>query len=102
MRRLKVVLFQAELHFIHARLQGHKLNTASKGELRFPLPVGYVFDELNTIVEDPDVQVRSAIKFVFDYLEQGGTAYSVAQRFAMEKLGFPKRSYGGTWAGKLI
>lgn len=98
---LKGTMAQAELHFIRARLQGNKLNKARKGELRFPLPVGYVFDELNCIVKDPDVQVRSSIDLVFDYFQQCGTAYGVVQRFAREKLDFPKRSYGGTWAGKL-
>jgi DNA invertase Pin-like site-specific DNA recombinase len=38
---LKGTMAQAELHFLHARLQGGKLNKAKKGELRFPLPVGY-------------------------------------------------------------
>jgi len=98
---LKGTMAQAELHFIRARLQGNKLNKARKGELRFPLPVGYVFDELNCIVKDPDVQVRSSIQLVFDYFQQCGSAYGVVQRFAREKLDFPKRSYGGTWAGKL-
>jgi DNA invertase Pin-like site-specific DNA recombinase len=99
---LKGTMAQAELHFIRARLQGNKLNKARKGELRFPLPVGYVFDELNMIVKDPDEQVRSSIDLVFDYFLQCGSAYGVVQRFAREKLDFPKRSYGGTWAGKLI
>jgi DNA invertase Pin-like site-specific DNA recombinase len=99
---LKGTMAQAELHFIRARLQGNKLNKAHKGELRFPLPVGYVFDELNCIVKDPDAQVRSSIDLVFDYFQQCGSAYGVVQRFAREKLEFPKRSYGGTWAGKLI
>ena len=99
---LKGTMAQAELHFIRARLQGNKLNKARKGELRFPLPVGYVFDELNCIVKDPDAQVRSSIDLIFDYFQQCGSAYGVVQRFAREKLEFPKRSYGGAWAGKLI
>ena len=99
---LKGTMAQAELHFIRARLQGNKLSKARKGELRFPLPVGYVFDEHNCIVKDPDAQVRSSIELVFDYFQQCGSAYGVVQRFAREKLDFPKRSYGGTWAGKLI
>jgi DNA invertase Pin-like site-specific DNA recombinase len=98
---LKGTMAQAELHFIRARLQGNKLNKARKGELRFPLPVGYVFDELNCIVKDADAHVRSSIELVFDYFQQCGSAYGVVQRFAKEKLEFPKRSYGGTWAGKL-
>lgn len=98
---LKGTMAQAELHFIRARLQGNKLNKARKGELRFPLPVGYVFDDLNCIAKDSDAQVRSSIEFVFDSFHQCGSAYGVVQRFARENLEFPKRSYGGAWAGKL-
>jgi excisionase family DNA binding protein len=98
---LKGTMAQAELHFIRSRLQGGKLNKAQKGELRFPLPVGYVYDEANRIVKDPDAQVRSAIELLFRAFEQAGSAYAVVQRFAREKLLFPKRSYGGAWAGKL-
>ncbi len=98
---LKGTMAQAELHFIHSRLQGGKLNKAQKGELRFPLPVGYVFDETNQIVKDPHAEVRSAIELVFHAFERAGTAYGVVQRFAQENITFPKRSYGGAWAGKL-
>ena len=98
---LKGTMAQAELHFIRNRLQGGKLNKAKKGELRFPLPVGYVFDEANWIVKDPDEQVRSAIELVFSAFLEAGSAYGVVHRFAQENLLFPKRSYGGVWAGQL-
>ncbi len=98
---LKGTMAQAELHFIRGRLQGGKLNKAKKGELRFPLPVGYVFDEANQIVKDPDEQVRGAIGLVFTAFLETGSAYGVVQRFAEDNLSFPKRSYGGVWAGKL-
>lgn len=98
---LKGTMAQAELHFIRSRLQGGKLNKAKKGELRFPLPVGYVFDEANRIVKDPDEQVREAIELVFNAFLETGSAYGVVHRFARENLLFPKRSYGGVWAGRL-
>ena len=98
---LKGTMAQAELHFIRARLQGGKLNKAQKGELRFPLPVGYVCDEAGRIVKDPDLQVRGAMELVFTTFAQTGSAYGVVQRFAADKLLFPKRSYGGTWDGQL-
>ena len=41
---LKATMSQAELHFMSLRLQGGKLNKAKKGELRFPLPVGFCYD----------------------------------------------------------
>jgi len=98
---IKGTMAQAELHFIRSRLQGGKLNKAQKGELRFPLPVGYVFDEANRIVKDPDEQVCRAIELVFTTFLEAGSAYGVVQRFARDQLLFPKRSYGGVWAGKL-
>src|SRR5260370_20176263 len=59
---LKGTMAQAELHFLHARLQGGKLNKAKKGELRFPLPVGYDYDEQGRIVPDADAQVTGAVE----------------------------------------
>ena len=98
---LKGTMAQAEIHFIRARLQGGKLNKAQKGELRFPLPVGYVFDDAGRIAKDPDNQVRGAIDLVFTAFRQTGSAYGVVQHFAKECILFPKRSYGGAWNGDL-
>ena len=54
---MKGTFAQAELHIIRARLHGGKLNKANKGELRFPLPVGFVFDD-DKIALDPDQEVQ--------------------------------------------
>src|SRR6478735_1298510 len=64
---MKGTFAQAELHIIRARLHGGKLNKAQKGELRFPLPVGLVFDG-DKIVLDPDQEVQGAVRAVFDLL----------------------------------
>jgi len=99
---LKGTMAQAELHFLHARLQGGKLNKAKKGELRFPLPVGFCYDEQSCIVLDPDEEVRGAVGLVFRLFHETGTAFAVMQRFAESDLPFPKRSYGAAWDGKII
>ena len=93
---------QAELHFLNARLQGGKLNKARKGELRFPLPVGFCYDEQSRIILDPDEEVRGAVGLVFRLFRETGTAFAVMQRFAEGALRFPKRSYGGAWDGKIM
>jgi DNA invertase Pin-like site-specific DNA recombinase len=98
---MKGTFAQAELHIIRARLHGGKLNKASKGELRFPLPVGFVFDD-DKIVLDPDREVQGAVRTVFELFEQEGTAYAVVRRFHELGLRFPRRSYGGAWDGKLL
>lgn len=100
---LKGTMSQAELHFIRARLQGGKRNKADRGELRFPLPVGYVYgDAPGSVVLDPDVEVQSAVRLIFTLFQQTGSAYGVVRHFLQHKLKFPKRSYGGAWNGKLV
>jgi DNA invertase Pin-like site-specific DNA recombinase len=99
---LKGAMAQAELHFLHARLQGGKLNKAKKGELRFPVPVGLCYDEQTRIVMDPDEEVRAAVGLVFRLFRETGTAFGVMQRYAESGLRFPKRSYGGAWDGKIL
>ncbi len=98
---MKGTFAQAELHIIRARLHGGKINKAVKGELRFPLPVGLVFDG-EGIVLDPDQEVQGAVRTVFELFEREGTAYGVVQRFQELGLRFPRRSYGGAWDGKLL
>jgi hypothetical protein len=92
---------QAELHFLHARLQGGKLNKAKKGELRFPLPVGYCYEEQGGIVPDADAEVRGAVEMVFRLFRETGSAYAVVHRFPERGLRFPKRAYGGAGMARL-
>jgi len=96
---LKAQMSEAELHIITSRLQGAKLAAAERGELRFPLPVGYVYDEEGQAVIDPDEEVQAAIRDVFCAFEQTGSAYGVVGAFKDRR--FPKRAYGGAWAGEL-
>src|SRR5258707_3511105 len=98
---MKGTFAQAELHIIRARLHGGKLNKARKGELRFSLPVGFVFDD-DKIALDPDQEVQGAVRTVFELFERESTAYAVVQRFQELGLRFPRRSYGGAWDGKLL
>jgi DNA invertase Pin-like site-specific DNA recombinase len=99
---LKGAMAQAELHFLHARLQGGKLNKAKKGELRFPVPVGLCYDGQGRIILDPDEEVQGAVSLVFRLFRETGSAFGVMQRFAESALRFPKRSYGGAWDGRII
>jgi DNA invertase Pin-like site-specific DNA recombinase len=99
---LKGAMAQAELHFLHARLQGGKLNKAKKGELRFPVPVGFCYDDQGRTILDSDEEVRGAVGLVFRLFRETGSAFGVMQRFAESALRFPKRSYGGAWDGKIL
>jgi DNA invertase Pin-like site-specific DNA recombinase/DNA-binding transcriptional MerR regulator len=99
---LKGTMSQAELHFLRARLLGGKINKAKKGKLRFPLPVGFCYDEEDAIVVDPDEEVRSVVELLFSAFRQTGSAYGVVHTFVQNNIKFPKRSYGGIWDRRLI
>jgi DNA invertase Pin-like site-specific DNA recombinase len=96
---LKAQMSEAELHMITSRLQGAKRAAAERGELRFPLPVGYVHDEDGETIIDPDEEVRAAIADVFAAFARTGSAYGVVGAFKGRR--FPKRAYGGAWAGEV-
>lgn len=98
---LKGTMGEAELHFLHARMIGGKENAASKGELRFPLPVGYVRDSDGKTIMDPDEEVRHAVSTLFRVFRSSGSAYGVVRYFAENNILFPKRAYGGAWDGKI-
>jgi DNA invertase Pin-like site-specific DNA recombinase len=96
---LKGTMSEAELHLLAGRLQGAKRAAAERGELRTPLPVGYVYDDEGLCVMDPDAEVQAAIADVFAHFTATGSAYGVVTAFKDRK--FPLRAYGGAWAGQL-
>jgi len=96
---LKGQMSEAELHLLTSRLQESKRAAARRGELHVPLPVGYVYDDDGQVVIDPDAEVAAAITDIFAAFEATGSAYGVAGAFADRT--FPRRAYGGAWAGAL-
>ncbi|MEX5713704.1 recombinase family protein [Parafrankia sp. FMc6] len=93
---LKSTMSETELHIMAGRLQAAKRAAAERGELRTPLPVGYVYDDEGRQVIDPDSEVQAAIGDVF---ATAGSAFGVVTAFADRR--FPLRAYGGAWAGQL-
>jgi len=96
---VKGQLAQAELHVMAVRLQGAKRHAAERGELHFPLPVGLVYDAEGQTIIDPDEEVQAAIGDLFKAFVQTGSAYGVVGIFTNRR--FPRRAYGGAWAGEL-
>jgi DNA invertase Pin-like site-specific DNA recombinase len=62
---LKGTMSEAELHLLAGRLQGAKRAAAQRGQLRTPLPVGYIYDDEGATVIDPDAEVQAALADVF-------------------------------------
>lgn len=89
---LKGTLSEAELHVIRARLQGGLRNKARRGELRTPLPIGFLYDDAGRVVLDPDQQVQETLHLFFRTFRRIGTALGTVKYFERQNLAFPKRS----------
>ena len=96
---LKSQMSEAEIHLLTSRLGESKRAAARRGDLRVPLPVGYVYDDEGNVVIDPDAEVAAAVADVFTAFIATGSAYGVAGAFAGRR--FPRRAYGGAWAGQI-
>ena len=59
---MKSTIGEVELHVMAQRLAASKKAAAERGELRTPLPVGYVHDQAGEVVIDPDAEVQAAIR----------------------------------------
>jgi DNA invertase Pin-like site-specific DNA recombinase len=95
---LKAQWSEAELHIMASRLQGAKRHAAERGELRLPLPIGYLYDAEGDVIIDPDEEVQAAVSDLFKAFAQTGSAYGVVGVFNDRR--FPKH-LDGVWVGEL-
>ncbi|MDQ4069214.1 MAG: recombinase family protein, partial [Actinomycetota bacterium] len=98
---LKGTMSEAELHLIRHRLTAGLRHKAAKGELRQGLPVGFVYDEADRVVMDPNEAVVEAIATVFRRFEELGSARQVMLSLRGDGLLIPRRPSGAkraTWA----
>jgi DNA invertase Pin-like site-specific DNA recombinase len=96
---LKEQMAVVELHVLASRLQESKRAAARRGELRVPLPVGYVYDADGHPILDPHDEIRAAIADVFAMFAATGSAYRVVHAF--HDRSFPKRGLGAAGAADL-
>jgi DNA invertase Pin-like site-specific DNA recombinase len=99
---LKGELSQAELHFLKARMRGGVLNKARRGELEMGPPIGLVYLPDGSMDIDPDREIQSAMRMVFDTFERTGSAMQTVRYFREEDLRFPRRIRTGERKGELL
>lgn len=99
---LKGTMSEAELHMIRARLRGGILNKARRGELRFRLPAGFVYDAQDRAVLDPDRQVQESVRLLFATFRRVGSVHRTVKAFREQGLEFPVRPHYGPRKGELL
>lgn len=99
---LKGTMSEAELHVLKARLRGGILSKAKRGELKVPLPIGFVYSHDDHVILDTDQQVQQAVHLLFDTFQRTGSAWATVRFFKVEKLLFPRRVHAGLHKGDII
>lgn len=98
---LKGTMSEAEIHFLHARMRGGMISKARRGELKRALPAGYVYNENDKIVMDPDLAIQNAINLFFKTFRRTGSAFATVREFNRLNLKIPKRLLNGFRKGEL-
>jgi len=92
---LKGQMSEAEKYWLKLRMHGAKLSRARRGELPLIPPTGYVWDHAaGCLVLDPDEQVVSAMRLVFERFRTEGSAHGVRSWFIRQGLKLPVRHRG--------
>ena len=92
---IKGTMSEAELHFLKSRMTGGLFSCAERGELRIPLPAGFVYDAAGRVVLDPNKQVRQSIHHMFTVFEQSGSVRATLKHYQENDLRLPKYSSKG-------
>lgn len=98
---LKGTMSEAELHILKQRLQQGKLQKARRGELHFPLPIGYVRNPSGEIAFDPDAQVQQVVRLIFRKFEELGTLHALLRYLVDHEIQWGIRVRVGPNKGEL-
>ena len=93
---------EAELHWLHCRLVGGKLEKAQHGTLRWRLPVGLVYDAAGQIGLDPHEEIQHAVRLVFEVFAASKSALAVVKHFADHGLQIPDRLWQRARKGAVV
>ena len=86
---LKGTMSEAELHLMKQRLVESMRAKAARGEFRFRLPAGYKWDESGRMVKEPDAQIQSTIKLIFDRFVELGSVNAAHKSFLFDGILVP-------------
>ncbi len=99
---LKGTMSEAELHILKSRMYEGKRNKARRGELLTLPPIGYVRDaSRRDYVLDPDEQVQTVVRLLFDVFEEQGSLHGLLRYLVANEIRMPVRPHHGPNRGQL-
>jgi hypothetical protein len=78
-----------------------KLQKARRGERRFALPIGYVWDHAGAMALDPDEQVQHVVRLVFRKFDDLGTLHALVRYLVQQGIELGVRRREGPTKGML-
>jgi DNA invertase Pin-like site-specific DNA recombinase len=95
------MMSEAELHVLKGRMHRGKLNKARRGELVVSVPAGYVKHPPGQVTLDPDEQVQTVTRLIFDQFDVQTTVHGVLRYLLANEIKLPVRSKGRVDRGRL-
>lgn len=90
---LKGTMSEFELNLLRQRSFEAIRQKARRGELRFALPVGYLWTAQGKVEMDPDQRVQQALRLVFSKMTELGSVRQVLLWFRRERVPLPMRAF---------
>jgi DNA invertase Pin-like site-specific DNA recombinase len=90
---LKGTMSEFELNLLRQRSFEAIRQKAARGELRFCLPVGYLWTAHGKVEMDPDQRVQQALRLVFSKITELGSVRQVLLWFRRERVELPMRVF---------
>jgi len=92
---------EAELHILKSRLHCGMWNKAKRGELLNHAPIGYVRTAAGDFVMDPDEQVQSVVRLIFEQFTRHGSVNGLLKWLVGNGVKLPVRPHFGPNRGEL-
>jgi excisionase family DNA binding protein len=92
---MKGSISEFELGVLRARMLDAARSKASRGELRLPVPFGYVWHRELGLGFDPDLRLQEVIRLIFARFRQLGSARQVLLSMMTDQIHFPRPSDEG-------
>jgi DNA invertase Pin-like site-specific DNA recombinase len=91
---MKGSISEFELGVLRSRMLDAARSKARRGELRIPLPIGYVWHQEIGLGLDPDRRVQAVTRGIFQRFRELGSARQVDLALKAEAVHFPRPSDG--------
>jgi DNA invertase Pin-like site-specific DNA recombinase len=98
---LKGTMSEAEIHLLRQRMYEGLLHKARRGEVYNHPPIGYVQGPDGGFVLDPDAQVQSVVRLIFEQFERQGTVCGLLRWLVRQDIRVPVRPHQRKYRGQL-